>query len=76
MSKVLWMCEFDDFKQGHCGDCIRLAMKAQQLNGAYAEETWGYEGDKDENDGLEWCEKDERYVEIEVDTHNYDDIPF
>ena len=73
MSKVLWMCEFDDFKQGHCGDCIRLAMKAQQLNGAYAEETWGYEGVKDEN--ITDDDKFESYVNPDGDFVN-DDIPF
>ena len=72
MSKVLWMCEFDDFKQGHCGDCIRLAMKAQQLNGAYAEETWGYEGVKDEN--ITDDDKFESYVNPDGDTY-VDDIP-
>ena len=73
MSKVLWMCGFDDFKQGHCGDCIRLAMKAQQLNGAYAEETWGYEGDNDEN--ITDDDKDENYYNSDGYTY-IDDIPF
>ena len=73
MSKVLWMCGFDDFKQGHCGDCIRLAMKAQQLNGAYAEEAWGYKGDKNEN--ITDDDKFESYVNPDGD-FTVDDIPF
>ena len=41
----------------------------------YRHEQFLIEKGMNENDGLEWCEKDERYVEIEVGTHNYDDIP-
>jgi len=32
MSKVLWLCEYDQMEERHCDSCIEKAMRFEELN--------------------------------------------
>ena len=32
MSKVLWLCVYDEMEERHCDSCIEKAMRFEELN--------------------------------------------
>ena len=65
MSKVLWLCVYDEMKGQHCESCIEKAMRFEELNF----------GDWES----EYYEKQDKKIPGITDINDYDyknDLPF
>ena len=65
MSKVLWLCVYDEMEERHCDSCIEKAMRFEELNFGDWESEY-YEKQDKENPGI-----------TNINDYDYrNDIPF